>query len=121
MKKIISILLVVSMLFSLSVTVFAAGTEENVLRFRKNGTFKILVLADVQDVYPIDDAMISFVNGLLITQNLTLLFLMVIILLQKMFVLMNNYYILLYQEMFLLHLCLVITMLKERISQQSNN
>lgn len=62
MKKIISILLVVSMLFSLSVTVFAAGTEENVLRFRKNGTFKILVLADVQDVYPIDDAMISFVN-----------------------------------------------------------
>lgn len=62
MKKIISILLVVSMLFSLSVTVFAAGTEENVLRFRKNGTFKILVLADVQDVYPIDDAMISFIN-----------------------------------------------------------
>ena len=62
MKKIISILLVVSMLFSLSATVFAAGTEENVLRFRKNGTFKILVLADVQDVYPIDDAMISFVN-----------------------------------------------------------
>ncbi len=62
MKKIISILLVVSMLFSLSVTVFAAGTEENVLRFRKDGTFKILVLADVQDVYPIDDAMISFVN-----------------------------------------------------------
>ena len=62
MKKIISILLVVSMLFSLSVTVFAAGTEENVLRFRKNGTFKILVLADVQDVYPIDDAMVAFIN-----------------------------------------------------------
>lgn len=62
MKKIISILLVVSMLFSLSVTVFAAGTEENVLRFRKDGTFKILVLADVQDVYPIDDAMVAFIN-----------------------------------------------------------
>lgn len=62
MKKFISILLVVSMLFSLSVTAFAVGTEENVLRFRKDGTFKILVLADVQDVYPIDDAMISFIN-----------------------------------------------------------
>ncbi len=62
MKKFISILLVVSMLFSLSVTVFAAGTEENVLRFRKDGTFKILVLADVQDVYPIDDAMVAFIN-----------------------------------------------------------
>ena len=62
MKKFISILLVVSMLFSLSVTVFAVGTEENVLRFRKDGTFKILVLADVQDVYPIDDSMMAFLN-----------------------------------------------------------
>ena len=62
MKKIISILLVFSMMFSLSLTVFAADTEEAVLRFRKDGTFKILVLADVQDVYPIDDAMISFIN-----------------------------------------------------------
>lgn len=62
MKKIISILLAFSMMFSLSLTVFAADTEEAVLRFRKDGTFKILVLADVQDVYPIDDAMISFIN-----------------------------------------------------------
>ncbi len=62
MKKIISILLVFSMMLSLSLTVFAADTEETVLRFRKDGTFKILVLADVQDVYPIDDAMISFIN-----------------------------------------------------------
>ncbi|MBQ5883010.1 MAG: metallophosphoesterase, partial [Clostridia bacterium] len=51
-----------SMMLSLSLTVFAADTEETVLRFRKDGTFKILVLADVQDVYPIDDAMISFIN-----------------------------------------------------------
>ena len=62
MKKIISILLVISMMLSLSLTVFAAGTEETVLRFRKDGTFKILVLADVQDVYPIDDAMMAFLN-----------------------------------------------------------
>ncbi len=62
MKKIISILLVISMMLSLSLTVFAADTEEPVLRFRKDGTFKILVLADVQDVYPIDDAMMAFIN-----------------------------------------------------------
>ena len=62
MKKIISILLVISMMLSLSLTVFAAGTEETVLRFRKDGTFKILVLADVQDVYPIDDSMMAFLN-----------------------------------------------------------
>ena len=62
MKKVISILLVVSMLFSLSVTSFAAGASDDVLRFNKNGTFKILVLADVQDGYPMEDAMITFVN-----------------------------------------------------------
>ena len=65
MKKIISILLVISMMLSLSLTVFAADSEDKVLRFRKNGTFKILVLADVQDVYPIDDAMIAFINDAL--------------------------------------------------------
>ena len=63
MKKVISILLVVSMLFSFAVTSFAAGIGENdVLRFRKDGTFKILVLADVQDGYPMEKAMITFVN-----------------------------------------------------------
>ena len=63
MKKVISLLLVVSMLLSFAVTSFAAGIEDtNVLRFRKDGTFKILVLADVQDVYPIDDSMIAFIN-----------------------------------------------------------
>ena len=63
MKRVISLLLVVSMLFSFAVTSFAAGIGENdVLRFRKNGTFKILVLADVQDVYPIEPAMLTFIE-----------------------------------------------------------
>ncbi|MBE6749312.1 MAG: hypothetical protein E7557_08820 [Ruminococcaceae bacterium] len=62
MKKVISILLVASMLFSLSITSFAAGASDDALRFNKNGTFKILVLADVQDGYPMEDAMITFVN-----------------------------------------------------------
>ncbi len=63
MKKIISLLLVVSMLFSLSVTSFAFSADNGGrLRFNKNGTFKILVLADVQDDYPMEKAMISFVK-----------------------------------------------------------
>lgn len=64
MKKVISILLVVAMLFSFSVTSFAAGidTDSTVLRFNKDGRFKILVLADVQDDYPIKPAMISFIE-----------------------------------------------------------
>ena len=62
MKRVISLLLVVSMLFSFAITSFASGAEDDVLRFRKNGTFKILVLADVQDVYPIEEGMISFIN-----------------------------------------------------------
>ena len=63
MKKVISILLVVSMLFSFAITSFAGGIGENdVLRFRRNGTFKILVLADVQDVYPIEPSMLTFIE-----------------------------------------------------------
>ena len=63
MKKVISILLVVSMLFSFAITSFAGGIGENdVLRFRRNGTFKILVLADVQDVYPIEQSMLTFIE-----------------------------------------------------------
>lgn len=62
MKKIIALALVVSMLFSFAVTSFAVSGENDVLRFNKDGTFKILVLADVQDSYPIEDDMIAFIN-----------------------------------------------------------
>jgi hypothetical protein len=62
MKKLISVLLVISMLLSFSLTAFAAEAESDVLRFRKDGTFKILVLADVQDEYPLQDDMIAFIN-----------------------------------------------------------
>ena len=63
MKKVISMLLVVSMLFSFTVTSFAAGAEDtNVLKFHKDGTFKILVLADVQDGYPIEVGMLTFME-----------------------------------------------------------
>ena len=62
MKRVISLLLVVSMLFSFAITSFAASAQDDVLRFRKNGTFKILVLADVQDIYPIDPSMMAFLE-----------------------------------------------------------
>ncbi len=63
MKKIISILLAVSMLCSISVTAFAADPiSDSVLRFNKNGKFKILVLADVQDDYPMDPSTIAFIE-----------------------------------------------------------
>lgn len=61
MKKIFSVLLVVCLLLSSTVMCLAAS-DNNELRFDENGNFKILVLADVQDSYPLEPAVIQFIS-----------------------------------------------------------
>ena len=61
MKKIISFLLIVCLLLSSTVMCLAAPDNDE-LRFDENGNFKILVLADVQDDYPLEPAVIQFIK-----------------------------------------------------------
>lgn len=61
MKKVISVALAVCMLFSLVTMSFASYKEEAKLQFNSNGKFKILCLADVQDSYPMEPAVIQFI------------------------------------------------------------
>ena len=65
MKKILAVALAAVMMFTLTVSSFA-GSEglksDAKLSFNKNGGFKIMVLADVQDGYPMKDAVIEFIN-----------------------------------------------------------
>ncbi len=62
MKKVISVVLAVTMLFSLVTMSFAGYKDEARLQFNKNGKFKILCLADVQDDYPMEPAILQFIN-----------------------------------------------------------
>ena len=62
MKRFISVLLTVCMLCSLVTMSFAGYKEDAKLRFRANGKFKILALADVQDSYPMEPAVIQFIS-----------------------------------------------------------
>ena len=62
MKKIISVVLAVCMLFPLVTMSFAAYKDDAKLQFNKNGKFKILCLADVQDDYPMEPAVLQFIN-----------------------------------------------------------
>lgn len=59
MKKVLSVVLCVVMLFSLAATASAAKLP--VLQFNDNGEFKILHLADCQDTYPAHKEMITFI------------------------------------------------------------
>ena len=61
MKKIICVLLIVCLLLSSTVMCLAAP-DNGELRFDENGNFKILVLADVQDDYPLEPAVIQFIK-----------------------------------------------------------
>ena len=61
MKKILSVLLAVVMVFSVASVSFAAYKDEAVLQFDENGNFKVLVLADIQTGYPVPDDMITFI------------------------------------------------------------
>ena len=62
MKKILSVLVSICMIFSLVTLSFAGYKESAVLQFDENGKFKMLVLADVQDDYPLESDMISFIQ-----------------------------------------------------------
>ncbi len=61
MKKVISVVLAVTMLFSLVTMSFAGYKEEAKLQFNANGKFKILCLADVQDDYPMEPDVLQFI------------------------------------------------------------
>lgn len=61
MKKVISVLLALAIVFACCATTFA--TESNsALKFNKNGEFKILHLTDCQDVYPANQTMVQFIK-----------------------------------------------------------
>ncbi len=61
MKKIISVVLAVTMLFTFMTTGFAGHKENAKLQFNSNGKFKILCLADVQDDYPLEPDVLQFI------------------------------------------------------------
>ena len=61
MKKVISVLLALVMVFACSATAFAAP-ELPILRFDENGEFKILHITDCQDVYPANQTMVQFIT-----------------------------------------------------------
>ena len=62
MKKLLAIVLAVVMTFSVASIGFASYKSDAQLRFDENGKFKILVLADVQTDYPMQDEMIFFME-----------------------------------------------------------
>ncbi len=62
MKKVIAVALSLCMLFSLVTMSFAGYKDEAKLQFNSNGKFKILCLADVQDDYPLEPAVLQFIR-----------------------------------------------------------
>lgn len=67
MKKVLSVVLACCLVFTVAATSFAgSGTT---LRFNSDGKFKIMVLADVQDTYPMKDAEVEFINEVLDNQK----------------------------------------------------
>ncbi len=69
MKKFVSVLLAVILVFSGCITAFAGHKESAKLKFNENGEFKILVLADVQTGYPMDEDMVYFIEEALKHEN----------------------------------------------------
>ncbi len=71
-KKITAVVLAVIMLWAAAIPSFAAKASENdngTLRFDKNGEFKILVLSDVQDDYPVNEDTLQFIREALDTEK----------------------------------------------------
>lgn len=64
-NKILATILAVVMVFSLATTAFAANTTtaaDSTLQFGSDGKFEILVLADVQDVYPMNEDTLQYIR-----------------------------------------------------------
>ena len=62
MKKIISIILAALMLISCSFAAFAQEATVTEMKFDENGQFKIIIFADPQDGYPLDEDLKAFMN-----------------------------------------------------------
>ncbi len=70
MKKVISIVLSVLLIFSHSFMAFAAIPGENdVLKFDENGEFKIFNICDIQDDFPIHDTTVAFIKDMIMLHN----------------------------------------------------
>lgn len=66
MKKLISILLSVAMLFACATMSFAAVSGENdVLSFDENGEFRIFNICDIQDMYPMHKTPKQFIKDMI--------------------------------------------------------
>lgn len=66
MKKFISVLLTVVMIFSLTAVAAAAVSGENdVLKFDENGEFRIFNICDIQDNYPIHETCVQFIKDMI--------------------------------------------------------
>lgn len=66
MKKIISVLLSLVMVFALMTAAFAAVSGENdILKFDENGEFKIFNICDIQDQYPIHKTCVAFIKDMI--------------------------------------------------------
>lgn len=62
MKKFMSVLLALILVFSLTTVGFAGFKDEAQLQFGEDGKFRILVLADVQTGYPVPEDMKNFIR-----------------------------------------------------------
>ena len=66
MKKVIAIALSILLIFSHSAIAFAANSGENdVLKFDKNGEFKIFNICDMQDDYPMNETIVAFIKDMI--------------------------------------------------------
>jgi len=68
MKKVISVLLALAIVFACCATTFATESNSD-LKFDKNGEFKILHLTDCQDEYPAHAEMLQFIEHTLKKYN----------------------------------------------------
>lgn len=66
MKKLISVMLSVVMIFALATVAFAAVSGDNdVLKFDDNGEFKIFNICDIQDMYPMHKTAKQFITDMI--------------------------------------------------------
>lgn len=61
-KSFTAILLCAVLSFAAVISAFAGDTTDGSLQFNSDGSFKILVFSDCQDVYPENKTMVEFIN-----------------------------------------------------------
>ncbi len=62
MKKVLAIILSIIMLMSCASAAFAADSTAGKLQFSKDGKFKILILADIQEGFPLTEDLLATIN-----------------------------------------------------------